>query len=150
MGRQEAVLGPAGEDDKDFNNALANGKAAVSGAVGITVGAGVTFIASPVGGALAGGGASAVTGMVIEYVGQQFEPDALESASDQSGSIWQADRNRTGDLAQETARVATDRHLPHQSDSAPDWASVGVERGFSSARTNVAGMADDLTTEITP
>ncbi|MFJ2741237.1 hypothetical protein ACIO3O_16400 [Streptomyces sp. NPDC087440] len=150
-GRQESVLGPARESDKDYNDALGIGKAAASGVVGTAIGAGATFIASPIGGAAAGGGAAALTGVVIEYVGQQFEPEELKSAGRESGSIWVDSRNHTGNLAQETARAAAEKYLPpRDAEIAPDWASRGVSRGFSSAHANVSGTADDLTTEITP
>ncbi|CAM5531557.1 hypothetical protein GCM10010329_56620 [Streptomyces spiroverticillatus] len=150
QGRQEAILGPARESDKDFNDALSIGKTAVSGTVGAAIGVGATFIASPVGGALAGGGASAVTGVVIEYLGQQFEPEKLKSAGTASGEIWESDCDATIGVAQEAAKKAVENHRPETVGVPADWARDGSKRGLLSAQGNTSELADDLTTEISP
>ncbi|MFJ6699329.1 hypothetical protein ACIQM4_25050 [Streptomyces sp. NPDC091272] len=149
-GCQEAVLGSSRETDKDFSDALSNNKAAISGAAGIVTGAGVTFIASPIGGALAGGGASAVTGMVIEYVGQQIESEELKASGREAGDIWGRDRDAAIEVAQRAATMAAERHRTSHISAPADWAYAGADEGFNRAEENTSRMADDLTTEIAP
>ncbi|MCX5203826.1 hypothetical protein OG897_20510 [Streptomyces sp. NBC_00237] len=147
-GRQEALLGTARATDKEFSDALSNNKAAISGAVGIVTGAGATFIASPLGGAVAGGGAAALTGMVIEYVGQQIESEDLKSAGRNSGAIWENDFDSANKVAQKAAVLATETHISNPQGKPADWALNGFQSGYKSAESDTSRMADDLTTEI--
>ncbi|MEU0698834.1 hypothetical protein ABZ349_33400 [Streptomyces niveus] len=150
IGRQEAILGPAGTEAKDFEDSIAQQKNAWSGAIGTGIGVGVSFIATPVGGAIAGGAASTVSGLVLEHVFQQAENNVLQDASADSAGLWSASKRVNLEMGQEAAFSAAKAHdLPYQNQVA-DWVRSGRDDGYSDASDNASRMADHLTTEVPP
>ncbi|MEV0779828.1 hypothetical protein [Streptomyces sp. NPDC050428] len=148
IGRQEAIVGPAQTEAKDFADSVAQQKNAWSGAIGTSIGVGVSFIATPVGGAIAGGVAGTVSSMVLEHVFQQSETDALSQAGRDAGRLWEEGMERNGSTAQEAAVAAAKAHdAPYQNQVA-DWADEGSSDGFMRASVNARRMADELETEI--
>ncbi|MER7110942.1 DUF6571 family protein [Streptomyces sp. NPDC000229] len=148
IGMQEAVLGPAAKEAKEFSDSVAQQKNAWSGAIGTGIGVGVSFIATPVGGAVASGVAGTVSGMVLEHIFQQSETDVLTEASRNAGDLWEKSRDLSAEHGQRAAIDAAKVHgLPHP-DKAADWALTGRDNGFNDAATNAKGMADHLTTEV--
>ncbi|ATW50918.1 hypothetical protein [Streptomyces peucetius] len=148
IGMQEAVLGPAGKEAKEFSDSVAQQKNAWSGAIGTGIGVGVSFIATPVGGAVAGGVATTVSGMVLEHIFQQSETDVLTEASKDAGELWEKNRDLSAEHSQMAAIDAAKAHgLPYE-DQVADWALEGRDDGFNDAATNAQRMADHLTTEV--
>jgi hypothetical protein len=150
IGRQEAVLGPAREADKDFADSLSNQKNYWSGMVGTAVGVGATAVATPIGGVVAAGAATTATTMAIEWVTQQIESEKLKDAGKGTGEVWEVRREEAIGISQKCAVAATEKYDREDSDQAPDWAQRGSEHGLNSASTNTSKMADDLETEISP
>lgn len=150
IGRQEAVLGPAREADKDFADSLSNQKNYWSGMVGTAVGVGATAVATPIGGVVAAGTATTATTMAIEWVTQQIESEELKAAGKESAVIW-ADRSRETVGATQASAISAmaNRGHPH-AEGTPDLVRASVEIGLNSAVTNTSRMADDLETEISP
>jgi hypothetical protein len=148
IGMQEAVLGDAGKEAKEFSDSVAQQKNAWSGAIGTVVGVGVSFIATPVGGAVAGGVAGTVSSMVLEHIFQQSETDVLTEASKDAGTLWERNRDLSAEHSQMAAINAAKAHeLPYQNQVA-DWVLEARNDGFNDAATNAQRMADHLTTEV--
>lgn len=150
VGRQEAVVGPANQEAKDFADSVAQQKNAWSGAIGTGIGVGVSFIATPVGGAVAGGVAGTVSSMVLEHVFQQAETDVLKDAGRDAGLLWDDSKDKNVELSQIAAMDAAKAHDLPYADQVADWALEGTTDGFSDASDNARHMADDLETEIQP
>ncbi|MFJ1597194.1 hypothetical protein [Streptomyces sp. NPDC088261] len=150
IGRQEAVLGPASQADGDFEDAVAQKKNTWSGAIGTGVGVGVSFVATPVGGAIASGVAGTVSSVVLEHIFQQAEPEALKNAGRDAAQIWEDSKDGNVALSQMAAITAADAHHVPYAERVAEWARIGTEAGFGAASVNVGQMADDLETEIQP
>ncbi|MFC9271539.1 hypothetical protein [Streptomyces zhihengii] len=148
IGMQEAVLGDASKEAKEFSDSVAQQKNAWSGAIGTGIGVGVSFIATPVGGAVAGGVASTVTGMVLEHIFQQSETDVLTEASQDAGELWEKSRDMNAEQNQLAAIRAAEAHGVDYRDQIADWALTGRDNGFNDAAVNARHMADHLTTEV--
>ncbi|MGA5424189.1 hypothetical protein [Streptomyces lavendulocolor] len=148
LGRQEAVVGPAAKEAKDFADSVAQQKNAWSGAVGTGIGVGVSFIATPAVGAVASGVAGTVSSLVLEHVFQQAETDVLNAAGKSSSTLWEDSRETGIKVSQEAAIAAAKAHESPYADEVANWARTGADQGFTDASVNVDTMADDLTTEI--
>ncbi|WP_181765247.1 DUF6571 family protein [Streptomyces albidus (ex Kaewkla and Franco 2022)] len=147
VGRQEAVLGEAEVDDKAFKDALSQGKNIASGVIGTGIGVGATFIASPVGGAVAGGAAGTVSSVLLEEI-FGGESSAKGDAMIPAGREYENSYDANILAHQRAAELAAGAHdIPHKG-SAADWARWGSEVGFNSASTHVRRMAGDLETDV--
>ncbi|MFD8012908.1 hypothetical protein [Streptomyces sp. NPDC058955] len=150
VGRQEAIVGPAAKEAKDFADSVAQQKNAWSGAISTGIGVGVSFVATPVGGAVASGVSSTVSSMVLEHIFQQSETDVAKDASKNASSLWERGRETNVGMSQVAAQEAAKAHdLPYANQVA-DWAKRGSESGFADASANVRRMADYLDTEVQP
>ncbi|MEU6708686.1 DUF6571 family protein [Streptomyces wuyuanensis] len=150
VGRQEAVVGPAGESAKDFADSVAQRKNAWSGAIGTGIGVGVSFIATPIGGAIAGGVAGTASSMVLEHVFQQAETDVLKDAGKDAATLWDDSKDSNVELSQRGAMAAAEAHKSPHANQVAEWARIGTADGFSDASDNTRHMAHDLETEIQP
>ncbi|MFH9737585.1 hypothetical protein ACH4MA_07830 [Streptomyces roseolus] len=150
VGRQEAIVGPAAKEAKDFADGIAQQKNAWSGAIGTGVGVGVSFIATPVGGAVASGVAGTVSSMVLEHIFQQSETDVLKEASKNASELWGTARKDTFDMNQLAAEEAAKAHNLPYAHQVADWAKAGGQNGFNDASDNARHMADELETEVLP
>ncbi|MCT4354059.1 hypothetical protein M5362_13055 [Streptomyces sp. Je 1-79] len=150
VGRQEAIVGPAGKEAKDFADSVAQQKNTWSGAIGTGIGVGVSFIATPVGGAVASGVAGTVSSVVLEHIFQQSETDVLKDAGKDAGRLWDESKDKNVDMSQIAAQEAAKAHKLPYGDQVADWARTGTSNGFSDASDNARHMADDLETEIQP
>ncbi|KOX26003.1 MULTISPECIES: DUF6571 family protein [unclassified Streptomyces] len=150
VGRQEAIVGPAAKEAKDFADSVAQQKNAWSGAIGTGIGVGVSFVATPVGGAVASGVAGTVSSVVLEHIFQQSETDVLKDAGKSAGDLWQDSKKKNVDMSQIAAIEAAKAHGLPDADRVADWARTGTSDGFSDASDNARHMADDLETEIQP
>ncbi|WP_030754002.1 DUF6571 family protein [Streptomyces griseus] len=150
VGRQEAIVGPAAKEAKDFADGVAQQKNAWSGAIGTGIGVGVSFVATPVGGAVASGVAGTVSSMVLEHVFQQSETDVLKDAGKTAGELWGQARKDSFEMNQLAAEEAAKAHNLPYANQVADWAKAGGQDGFSDASDNARHMADELETEIQP
>ena len=148
IGRQEAVLGPAKEDDEAYNHAVSQWQNVASGVVGTGIGVGTSFIASPAGGAAVGGAAGTLSSVVLGELFQNVEGSDLEENGLTSGQLWEDSRQRNINLAQRAATEAAKAHDSRYAGEVGEWARYGTNDGFNDASTNGRHMADDLKTEI--
>ncbi|MCX4670409.1 hypothetical protein OG453_27580 [Streptomyces sp. NBC_01381] len=152
IGRQEAILGPAGSAGSDFDDSVSQKKNFWSGAVGtgIGVGVGVSFVASPVAGAAVGGAAGTVSSMVLEQLFKDAESDSLSKAGGEAAILWEDSKDKNTELSRIAAVEAAKAHGGKYADQVEGWAQSGTADGFNDASTSGRHMADDLTTEIQP
>lgn len=148
IGRQEAVLGEAHQKDEDYQKSMGQVKNIVSGTIGTGIGVGTSFIATPVGGAAAGGAASTVSSVVLEQIFGNFEPNNLKEAGENEGVRWEMARQNSTEHGQVAALEAAKAHDLPYSNKVADWVLHGNEDGFANASVNVSRMADDLDTNI--
>ncbi|WP_030887768.1 DUF6571 family protein [Streptomyces sp. NRRL S-1868] len=133
QGRQEAVLGEAGEKDDSFTHALAQSKNLVSGAVGTGIGVGASLITSPAGGAAASGAATTASSMVLEEIFQANEDANKEKAGYISGGKWTDSLDDHAGILQKAAILASERHGGRYRDDVADWVADGVSDGYGRA-----------------
>ncbi|GAA2436807.1 DUF6571 family protein [Streptomyces macrosporus] len=148
IGRQEAVMADKSQEDEDYKTSMTQLKNIISGTIGTGIGVGTSFIATPVGGAAAGGAANTVSSVVLEQIFGELEPNNLKEAGEHVGERWERVRENNlwhGQTAAIEAAKAHDLPYAHQ---VADWVRRGNEDGFNSASVNVSHMADDLDTEI--
>ncbi|GAA4898240.1 DUF6571 family protein [Streptomyces coeruleoprunus] len=146
MGRQEGVLGEAKQNDGDYANAVNERKATVSGVLGMGVGIGTGFIASPPVGAAVGGAVSTVGGVIIELVFQNAAGEELKSRGYNAARLWEDSEEKNVALSGEAARQAAAAHKSPYADQAEEWARKGTADGFNDAHTGAKQMAGDLLT----
>ncbi|MFE1952955.1 hypothetical protein ACFW9D_21105 [Streptomyces sp. NPDC059524] len=148
QGRQEAVLGPAGEKDGDFDHAVSQKKNVISGIVGTGVGIGTSFIASPVVGAAAGGAAGTVTSVVMEAFFKDDEGHYRSEAGHDVATRWETIKDSATNANYAAANEAAKAHHANYTDQIDTWVSEGTATGFNDANTDIHAMAKDLDTEI--
>lgn len=148
IGRQEAVLGPAKEDDDDYNHAVSQWQNVASGLIGTGIGVGTSFAATPAAGAAAGGIAGTVSSVVLGELFKDVEGSNLDDSGLTSAQLWEDSRERNIALAQRAATEAAQVHHSQHAGQAGGWALSGTQNGFLDASANGRQMADDLTTEI--
>jgi hypothetical protein len=148
QGRAEAVAGEAEEKDKAYEHSVAQWKNAISGTVGTITGVGTTFIASPAGGAVAGGVAGTATSMILEEVFQDAEGKAKDEAGPVMGEHWETGLDNNSKYTEKAAEIAAKNHNRADLPDVGEWARDGAQRGFNSSGTNVNAMAPDLKTDI--
>ncbi|WP_329233499.1 hypothetical protein OG488_27775 [Streptomyces sp. NBC_01460] len=148
IGRQEAVLGEAKEDDDNFENAVNQKKGIASGVIGTGVGIGTSFVASPVVGAAVGGVAGTVSGAVLEQLFKDTEPEKVKSSGQTVGELWEDNSRRNTELAKTAAESAGNVHNSRNIGQFMEWTRVGTKDGFGDASTAAQQMADDLETDI--
>lgn len=148
IGRQEAVLGPAKEEDDAYNHAVSQWQNVANGVVGTGIGVGTSFVASPAAGAAAGGVAGTVSSVVLGELFQDVEGSKLEDSGLDSAKLWEDSRERNIALAQRAAVEAAKAHQLPDAGKVGGWAMDATQNGFNDASTNGRHMADDLETEI--
>ncbi|WP_409060004.1 hypothetical protein [Streptomyces sp. SYP-A7185] len=150
IGRQEAILGPAGSEGKSFDDSISQKKNFWSGAVGtgIGVGVGVAFVASPVAGAAAGGAAGTVSSMVLEQLFKDADSGTLGAAGREAGVLWEDSKDKNTELSRIASVEADKANGGKYSDKVEGWTSSATADGFNDGSTSARHMADDLTTEI--
>ncbi|MEU4686289.1 DUF6571 family protein [Streptomyces xinghaiensis] len=148
IGRQEAVLGEAKQADSDFEHATNQKKNLISGIVGTGIGVGTSFIATPLAGAAAGGAASTVSGVVLEQIFKDSEPENLKNRGSDSAALWEDTKEKNNSLSAQAAEKAANAHKSPYADKVEEWTRIGTGDGFNDASTAGRRMADDLETEI--
>ncbi|WP_338701169.1 hypothetical protein V2W30_29280 [Streptomyces sp. Q6] len=146
LGRQEELAKPAGDEDKDFDYGVSQRKNIISGTVGTVVGVGTSFVATPWVGAAVGGAAGTATSAVLEGVFKDAEGHALEKASDEMGSRWQAGLSRNNEYVALGAQTAANEYHLKNTDDIGTWAREGSRQGYINARSILDGQAPGSTT----
>ncbi|MFD7438971.1 hypothetical protein [Streptomyces sp. NPDC059861] len=148
MGRNEAVASGAVSTDQDYAHATAQWKNVVSGTVGIGVGVGTSFIASPVVGAGVGGAAGTVTSVVLEQLFKDAEGSAKGDAGPKMGENWENGQDSNMKYTRRAASEAARAHNhPHAGDVAT-WAEDESSKGYLNAGGYMERVAPELLTEI--
>ncbi|MEX3101420.1 MULTISPECIES: hypothetical protein [unclassified Streptomyces] len=150
IGRQEAIAGPADEDDKAYEHSVAQWKNTASGAIGTGIGVGVSFIATPVGGAVAGGVAGSVSSLVLEELFQDAEGHAKDDAGAAMGEEWETGVDQNSAYTERAAELAAKAHnrTDLQDDSIDEKARAAAQQGFRAAGANSQFMTPHLKTDI--
>ncbi|MFF5028269.1 hypothetical protein ACFY2J_29240 [Streptomyces collinus] len=148
QGRQEAVLGPANEQDSAYDYAVSQKKNFISGFVGTGVGIGTSFIASPVVGAGVGGAAGTVTSMVLEDFYKDDSGQYRAEVGQDIATRWETIKDSTNNINYKAAHEAAKAHHADYTDQIDTWVSEGTATGFNDANTDIHAMAKDLDTEI--
>lgn len=148
VGRQEAVAGDAEEDDKKYEQSVAQWKNGISGGIGTGIGVGVSFIASPVVGAAVGGGASTVSGLILEELFQDVEGKAKGEAGSKMGEDWEYGLDSNIKYTRDAAEEAAKAHRLPDSGDIGEWARSGARDGYYDAGEFASRVARDLETEI--
>lgn len=148
QGRQEAVLGPAGESDGAFDTAVNQKKNVISGVVGTGVGIGTSFIASPAVGAGVGGLAGTVTSVVLEDFYKDESGQYRSEAGSDIAVRWETVKDTTTSVNYLAANEAAKAHHATYSNQIDTWVSEGTATGFDDANTDIHAMARDMDTEI--
>ncbi|MBV2353576.1 hypothetical protein KUM39_04250 [Streptomyces sp. J2-1] len=148
IGRQEAVLGDAKQQDDDYDHAVSQWQNVAGGVIGTGVGVGTSFIASPAVGAVAGGAAGTATSVALGEWFKDVEGSHLDDSGLKAGQLWERSRKTNMLMAQQAAIEAAKAHHLPDADRVGGWAMDGTQDGLDSAAANGRHMADDLTTEI--
>jgi len=150
IGRQEAIAGPADEDDKAYEHSVAQWKNTASGVIGTGIGVGATFIASPVGGAVAGGVAGSVSSLVLEELFQDAEGHAKDDAGAAMGKQWETGVDQNSTYTERAAELAARTHnrTELREGSIDEKARAAAQQGFRAAGVNSQFMAPHLKTDI--
>ncbi|URM89401.1 hypothetical protein LUW75_04575 [Streptomyces sp. MRC013] len=146
IGRQEGVLGEAKQADEDYANAVNKRKSAVTGILGLGIGVGASFIASPVVGAAVGGAANTVSGVIIEQLFQDAKGEALGKRGHEVAQLWNDSGEKSVKLSSEAARYAAQAHRASYAPQVEEWAREGCKEGLDNASTAADRMAKDLQT----
>ncbi|MFJ4966570.1 hypothetical protein EES43_11960 [Streptomyces sp. ADI96-02] len=148
VGRQEAVAGPAEESDKKYEQSVAQWKSGISGGIGTGIGVGVSFIASPVVGAAVGGGASTVSGLILEGLFQDAEGKAKDEAGAKMGEHWENGQDNNIKYTRNAAEEAAKAHGLPDSGDIGEWARTGSRDGYLAAGAYADRVAPELQTDI--
>lgn len=148
IGRQEAVLGPAGEKDSAYNHSVAQWKNIASGTIGTVTGIGTSVIASPVAGAAVGGAVGTASSVVLEELFNGVEGENVKDSGHTVAELWEDSRQKSIAMSQDAAVEAAKTHHLKDAASVGEWARYGTQDGYLDASVNGRHMADDLTTEI--
>ncbi|MEU2749695.1 DUF6571 family protein [Streptomyces collinus] len=148
IGRTEAILGPAKEEDGDFDNAVNQKKNLAAGTIGTLVGVGASFIASPAVGAGVGGAAGTATSMALEQFYKDSDPEFTKQLGRDIGERWENSKDANTAMAHNAAVAGAKAHNSPYVDNVEEWTRTGTSDGFNDASTAGHQMARDLETEI--
>jgi hypothetical protein len=148
VGRQEAVAGPAEEDDKKFGQSMAQWKNAASGGIGTGIGVGTSFIATPVVGAVAGGVAGTASSMVLEMFFQDAESQAKDEAGQKMGEHWDNSEKNTTHYTVVAVEEAAKAHRLSDLGTIAESARTGSRDGFLQGGYYLDKVAPELQTDI--
>jgi hypothetical protein len=148
MGRNEAVASGAVSSDSDYDHSVAQWKNVASGTIGLGVGVGTSFIASPAVGAGVGGAAGTVTSVVLEQMFKDAEGNAKDGAGPKMGENWENGQDTNMAYTRRAASEAARAHkLAHPGDIAT-WAEDESSKGYLSAGSYMERVAPELVTDI--
>ncbi|MFH9733494.1 hypothetical protein [Streptomyces sp. NPDC017260] len=147
LGAQEFIGKEASDKDKGYENAIAQRKNMISGAVGTVVGVGTSFVATPWVGAAVGGGTATVTSVVLEELFQDAEGKAKAEAQTTGGQYWHQGLVRGMDITQSAVRESADKYPTIDADDVTSAAGEASRQGYINARAILDGQAPGSITE---
>lgn len=150
IGRQEAVAGEAEEADKKYEQSVGQWKNAISGGIGTGIGVGTSFVASPVGGAVAGGVVETASSMILESFFKDAEGKAKDDAGPVMGEQWESGVEQNSEYTEKAVEAAAKAHGREDlmDNSIDEKARVAAQLGFRAAGTNTLQMSPHLKTDI--
>ncbi|MFC1232458.1 MULTISPECIES: DUF6571 family protein [Streptomyces] len=148
MGRNEAVASGAVESDEKYDHSVAQWKNTASGAIGLGVGVGTSFIASPVAGAVAAGAAGTVTSVVMEQFFKDAEGSAKDGAGSKMGENWEKGQDGNMKYTRRAASEAARAHGHATPGDVASWAEDESFKGYLSAGGHMERVAPELVTDI--
>lgn len=148
MGRNEAVASGAVESDEKYAHSVAQWKNTASGAIGLGVGVGTSFIASPVAGAATAGAAGTVTSVVMEQLFKDLEGSAKGDAGSKIGENWENGQDSNMKYTRRAASESARAHGHTTPGDVASWAEDESAKGYLSAGDYMERIAPDLLTEI--
>ncbi|MGW8380032.1 hypothetical protein [Streptomyces sp. ODS28] len=145
IGLQEATLGPAAEDAQKFKDSVDTWRSGAVGALGIGVGVGTSFIATPAGGAAVAG---VINGAGL-LAGAELSQDALDQNADHekmraAGDIWSNAQSVDANASRTNMQRLADAYDLPQEDRFDSWAVDSSKDGFNDAQANVARRAPEI------
>ncbi|MFD4261535.1 hypothetical protein ACFWR9_28900 [Streptomyces sp. NPDC058534] len=148
MGRNEAVASGAVENDKAYDHSVAQWKNTVSGTIGLGVGIGTSFIASPAVGAGVGGAAGTVTSVVLEQFFKDAEGSAKDGAGPKMGENWENGQDSNMKYTRRAASEAARAHDHAHPGDVATWAEEEAAQGYLSAGDYMDRVGPELVTDI--
>ncbi|MFE4666383.1 hypothetical protein ACFRI7_26745 [Streptomyces sp. NPDC056716] len=148
MGRNQAVASGAVESDAAYDQSVSQWKNFASGTIGLGVGIGASFIASPVVGAGVAGATGTVTSMVLEELFSGAEGNAAEDAGPTMGENWENGQDSNMSYTTRAATEAARAHEYPDPNAVGTWAETESPRGFLAAGEYMERVAPELLTEI--
>lgn len=139
IGRREESIGHVVQSDAEYNESLKTGGKWAQGIVGVGVGVGASFIATPAVGAGVGAGATSITNSLIDEMIEGSLRDNSANAVYSAGSDWEHVKNSTTTTSQQAFDAAAQGNDVHL--TAEEFADY---RSYIAASTAIgAGQAQD-------
>jgi hypothetical protein len=148
MGRNEAVASGAVSSDEDYDHSMAQWKNGISGTIGIGVGVGTSFIASPAVGAGVGGAAGTVTSVVLEQLFKDAEGSAKDDAGPKMGENWENGQDNNMKYTRRAASEAARAHGHAHPNDVATWAEDEASKGYLDAGVYMERVAPELVSDI--
>ncbi|MGX1133563.1 hypothetical protein RKD49_005753 [Streptomyces glaucescens] len=148
MGRNEAVASEAVSSDEEYDHSTSQWKNAISGTIGIGVGVGTSFIASPAVGAGVGGAAGTVTSVVLEQLFKDAEGSAKDDAGPKMGENWENGQDNNMKYTRRAASEAARAHGHAHPGDVATWAEDEASKGYLDAGDYMERVAPELVTDI--
>ncbi|MET8569176.1 hypothetical protein [Streptomyces sp. NPDC004783] len=148
MGRNEAVASGAVSSDSKYDHSVAQWKNIASGTIGLGVGVGTSFIASPAVGAGVGGVAGTVTSVVLEQLFKDAEGNSKDGAGPKMGENWENGQDANMAYTRRAASEAARAHKHAHPGDVATWAEDESSKGYLSAGDYLERVAPELLTEI--
>ncbi|MFI5805550.1 hypothetical protein [Streptomyces sp. NPDC051561] len=131
-----------------ITNELNQNKTNYAGMIGTGIGVGVSFVGTPVLGALAGGAATTTTSVIIEYISQQSEAEKTKEAFSRVGDIWEVQKATSSKASADCAEIVARKYDVSTPSAMYVLARNSTQSGYSDASSNAARMARDLETDV--
>ncbi|MFF9770433.1 hypothetical protein ACF1GT_28295 [Streptomyces sp. NPDC014636] len=146
MGRMEAIGSWAKGQDDSFDHAVAQYQNLLSGGIGTVVGAGTSFIGSPLAGAVVGGAAGTATGSVLQMIFQDAQGNAADNAQDTQGMVWQHGHDQNGKYTERAAELAVQHY--HLNPDLVVYAGNAANQGYNNAWAIIHGQSPGSAADI--
>ncbi|MFR9673344.1 WXG100 family type VII secretion target [Streptomyces sp. TR02-1] len=147
IGRREDSIGNVVQSDAEYNESLKTGGKWAQGIVGVGIGVGASFIATPAVGAGVGAGATSITNSLIDEMIEGRLKDNDEQAVYSAGYEWEHVKDSTRITSQEaftTAALGND--VPLTKEELADYRSYiasSSESGMAQAEHDITAYARD-------
>lgn len=147
IGRREDSIGHVVQSDAEYNESLQNANKWAQGIVGLGVGVGASFIATPAIGAGVGAGAASITGGLIDGMISGSMRDDSGAAVYSAGSDWEHMKNSTNVASREAFEAAAHgNEVQMSAQERADYRSyitASTEMGVGQAQDDIESYAKD-------